>query len=67
MIYENVQRLCRERKTSIFAVERACGISNGTIGKWNRKGTAPRVDTVKAIADHFGVSVDDLLQTADGE
>ncbi len=62
MIYENVKRLCTKHKTNIATVEKACGIANGTIGKWAGKDAAPRIDTVKAIADYFGVSVDSLLQ-----
>lgn len=61
MIYENVKRLCDERNISIWALERACGIANGAIGKWNGSINAPRIDTVKAIADYFGVTVDALL------
>ena len=61
MIYENVKRLCTKHKTNIATVEKACGIANGTIGKWAGKDAAPRIDTVKAIADYFGVSVDSLL------
>ena len=62
MIYENVKRLCDERNISIWALERACGIANGAIGKWNGRIKAPRIDTVKAIADYFGVTVDALLK-----
>lgn len=62
MIYETVKRLCTEHGTNIAAVERACGIANGTIGKWEGKDAAPRISTVKAIADHFGVPVDSLLR-----
>ena len=62
MIYENVKRLCEKHKTNIATVEKACGIANGTIEKWAGKDAAPRIDTVKAIADYFGVSVDSLLQ-----
>ena len=52
MIYENVKRLCTKHKTNIATVEKACGIANGTIGKWAGKDAAPRIDTVKAIADY---------------
>lgn len=62
MIYENVKRLCEKRKTNFASVEKACGIANGTIGKWAGRDAAPRIDTVTAIADYFGVSVDSLVQ-----
>lgn len=65
MIYKNVKRLCEENGTNIFNLEKACGLANGTIGKWEHRVSTPRVDTLKKIADYFGVSVDDLL--ADGK
>lgn len=43
-----------------------CGIGNGTIGGWKTYGSIPRVDTVKKIADYFGVTVDDLLKEKRG-
>lgn len=62
MIYENVQRLCKERGVSVLKLETACGIGNGTIGKWRNRDSAPRVDTLQAIAAYFGVTVNDLLK-----
>ena len=66
MVYENVVRLCRERKVSIHQLEVQCGIGNGTIGGWKTYGSIPRVDTVKKIADYFGETVDDLLREKRG-
>lgn len=65
MIYDNVKRLCEKHNTNIATVEKACGIANGTIGKWNGKSVAPRVDTLSAIADYFGVTVDALLKPSE--
>ena len=62
MIYENVKRLCEKNKTSIWALEKACGIGNGTIGKWADGDTNPRIGTLKKIADYFGITVDELLK-----
>lgn len=62
MIYENVKRLCVKNKISITELEKRCGIGNGAIGKWAKRESSPRVDTLKAIADYFGVTVDDLLK-----
>lgn len=59
MILENIKRLCKERGTTIFALERELGIGNGVIGKWSK--SSPRVETVKLVADHFGCTVDALL------
>lgn len=62
MIYENIQRLCKEHKISIFRLEKACGLGNGTIGGWAGRKAAPKVTSLKAIADYFGVTVDELLK-----
>lgn len=63
MIYENIKRLCNEKGITISTLEKACGISNGTIGKWADGKSAPRVPTAQRIAEYFGVSVDELLKS----
>ena len=45
---------------TIAALEREVGIGNGVIARWNDKN--PRLDKAKAVADYFGVTVDDLLR-----
>lgn len=65
MIYENISRLCKERGTNIMKVEQACGLGNGTIGSW-RSGN-PRVDRIKLVADHFGVTIDELMEGGDSD
>ena len=65
MIYENVKRLCEKNKTSIWALEKACGIGNGTIGKWAGREVAPSISVLQKIANQFGVTVDDLLRQDD--
>lgn len=59
MLLKNVKRLCDQRGISIWSLEKAIDASNGTIGKW--KNSSPRVETVKKVADYFGVTVDELL------
>ena len=66
MIYDNVKRLCEKNKTSIWALEKACGIGNGTIGKWAGREADPSISVLQKIANQFGVTVDDLLWK-DGE
>lgn len=62
MIYKNVQKMCRRNRVNIKDVESACGIGNGTIGKWKDGERTPNLNTVIKIADYFGVSVDDLIK-----
>ena len=64
MVLENISRLCKERGVSIARLERETGISNGTISRWGT--SSPTLANVKAVADFFEVSVDDLMK-ADGK
>lgn len=58
-------RLCRENGTSIFQVEKACGIGNGVIGKWKQETQNPSVETLKKLAEHFGVTLDELVKESE--
>ena len=60
MTIANIRALCKERKITIAELERNTGLGNGVIARWD--GASPRIEGVKAVADYFGVSVDDLLR-----
>lgn len=60
VILENIQRLCKENNTTIWALERATQIGNGVIGRWSA--SFPRVDSLAKVAEYFGVTLDDLLK-----
>lgn len=62
MILENIRALCKERGVSISTLEKATKIGNGTIARWGE--SSPRVDNLKAVADYFGVTVNDLIAQA---
>lgn len=59
MIYTNVSNLCQSRGISIAKLEREMGFGNSTIRGWAN--SSPTVEKLKAVADYFGVTVDDLL------
>ena len=59
MLVKNIRRLCQEHDISIKKLEETLGIGNGIIARWET--SAPSVTRVKAVADFFGVTVDDLL------
>lgn len=59
MILENIYALCKKNGISVFALEKAVGIGNGTIARWGK--SSPRVDRLQSVAKYFGVTVDDLL------
>ena len=59
MLVRNIRRLCSEKGISIRQLERSVGLTNGIVASWEEK--APSVMRVKAVADFFGVTVDELL------
>lgn len=59
MIVDTIKSLCRERGLTIKDLERETGIGNGVIAKWSKG--SPRVDTLKKVADYFGVTLDYLV------
>lgn len=65
MILGNVERLCKEHGISIARLEKETGIGNATVRGWEK--SMPRVDTLKKVADYFGVTVDELLREPTGK
>lgn len=63
MLVKNIRRLCQEHDISIKKLEETLGIGNGIIARWET--SAPSVTRVKAVADFFGVTVDELLTDHD--
>lgn len=63
MIFTNVLHLCKEKGISIAKLERETGLGNATIRGWAT--SSPTIDKLKAVADYFGVTVDDLLADND--
>lgn len=59
MILERIKELCREKHISIAGLEKEIGIGNGVIRNWDK--SSPRVDTIKKVAEFFGVPVEKLI------
>jgi transcriptional regulator with XRE-family HTH domain len=60
LIVDNIRNLCKKRGITLWALEKATGIGNGVIARWEN--SSPRVENLKLVADYFGVSIDDLLK-----
>ena len=60
MIYENIIKLCQERKISIARLERECGFGNATIRGWAV--SSPTLVKAQKVAEFFGVTVDELIK-----
>ena len=58
--HDRVNALCAERGISITKLASELGFSSSTPNNWRDMAGLPRANTVKAVADYFGVSVDYL-------
>lgn len=58
---DEIKQLCKERGTTIAAVERICGLGNGTIRKWDT--FSPSFARVAKVAEFFGVDPSALYGT----
>lgn len=54
-----IKALCDEKGMTLAELERAVGISNGSISKWTK--STPNSLALTKIADYFNVSIDYLL------
>lgn len=48
-------------KTSVYKVSKATGIAASTFSDWKHGRSVPKADKLRLIADHFGVSVNYLM------
>lgn len=60
MFWTQFQQLCQNVSKSPNGVAKELGLSSGTVTFW-KNGKIPKSDTLKKIADYFGVTVDYLL------
>ena len=65
MFYDNVNNLCKQRQISITRMSEEIGLSNAAATSW-RKGSVPKLDTVRKIANYFGVPMESLLSDNSG-
>lgn len=60
-MYEIFEQLLQKRNVTPYRVHKETGVAQSTLSDWkNGKGT-PKAESLKKIADYFGVSVDYLL------
>ena len=60
MVVQRVESLCKEKGISISRLEKECSIGNATIKRWDE--SAPRIDTLKKVADYFGVDINYFIE-----
>lgn len=58
-IYDNIQKAAERANTTISAIETACRLGNGTIGKW--KTSIPKVDKLYKVAQFLNKPIEYFL------
>ena len=62
VIGQNIQRLREEKHESQIMLAEELGIHRSAVNHWEKGRTQPSMRNLKQLAEHFGVSCDDLLK-----
>lgn len=65
MLSENIFRYRRSLGLSQEQLAERIGVSRQTVSKWEGGQSTPDVDKLIALADCFGISLDDLVRSGD--
>lgn len=65
MVYENVKTEADKKGMSLNALEKAAGLSKGTIAKW--KTASPTIKSLLPVANVLEVKLEDLTKGECGE
>ena len=65
MLRDNIRNWCKAKGVSISRLEEELGMPPHTIGRWDKN--RPSIDRVKAVADYFGITVDELIKEGKDE
>ena len=60
MIYEKVEKLCKEKGVSIYKAEKDMNLSPSAISKWKK--SMPSAKTLKLLTEYFDVPVEYFLE-----
>lgn len=60
MLYNNVKKICGQKKLSIYRMESELGFPRSSICKWNEN--EPGIRKVQKVAKYLGVSIEELLE-----
>lgn len=60
-MYDKFRHLLQVNNVTAYQVSKKTGVSQTTLSYWKTGRSKPKVDKLKAIADYFGVTVEDLI------
>lgn len=58
---KRIQELVKQKGISVHRFEMECGLSNATVQGWIKYNNVPSAESLRKVADYFGVTVDYLL------
>lgn len=66
-MYEIFSSLLQKNGVTAYKVSKETGVSQSSLSDWKLGKITPKTETLKKIADYFGVSVDYLLTGENGQ
>ena len=67
MFYDTFRELCERKGISCNKAALEMGLSNATPTKWKKTGATPTGETLRKVAEFFGVSESYLLDRSEGK
>ena len=61
IMHEKIRKFCDEKKITIAAFERVCGLSNGYVDKIEKLSLKPSLKHTKRMAQVMGISIEELI------
>lgn len=61
--YDIFERLCHEKGVTPTQAGRDNGIAQGVISMWKKRGSTPKAETIRKLADYFGVNSMELMES----
>ena len=59
--YDKFETLCKEKGITPTGAAREMGITQQAVSLWKKRGSVPKYETLRKVADYFGVTVEELL------
>lgn len=66
-MYENFEKLLKERGVTAYRVSKETGVTTATLTSWKQGKYTPKSEKLQKIADYFGVTVDYLMTGNESE
>lgn len=60
MLFDAVKTICKEKKLSIYKLEKEANLSKGSVCKWNN--SIPSADKLQRVAKILKIKADTLLE-----